>query len=158
MKLRLIVGGILASMWLLGLPAWAVQYRLQLVNLDFLTVFAQVENSGPPGPGEERMSRLEARLDNGEFPASAVLPGRQVQLLQDPSYGGKTPAALVVLPITRDSAWTTLQWEGNPGDSVTFVIKSEIRRWQEVVTVAANPDRQPCPQVVEACPVLPRRR
>ena len=140
MKLRLIVGGMLTSMWLLGLPSWAVQYRLQVVNLDALTVSAQVENSGPPGLGEERMSRLEARLDNGEFPASAVIPGRQVQLLQDPSYGGKTPAALVVLPITRDSAWTTLQWEGNPGDSVAFVIKSEIRAWQEVVTVAANPE------------------
>ena len=140
MKLRLIVGGMLASMWLLGLPAWAVQYRLQVVNLDALAVFAQVENSEPPRPGEERMSRLEARLDNGEFSTAAVLPGRQVQLLEDPRYGGKAPARLHVLPSTRDSAWTTLQWEGNPGDSVAFVIKSDIRAWQEVVTVAANPE------------------
>jgi hypothetical protein len=140
MKPRLIVGGILASMWLLGLPTWAVQYRLQVVNLDALTVLAQVENSGPVEHGEEHMSRLEARLDNGNFSTAAVLPGRQVQLLQDPGYGGKAPARLQVLPSTRDSAWTTLQWEGNPGDSVAFVIKSEIRAWQEVVTVAANPE------------------
>jgi len=138
MTLRLIVGGMLASMWLLAPPTWAVQYRLQVVNLDALAVFAQVENS--PGPGEERVSRLEARLDNGEFSTAAVLPGRQVQLLEDPRYGGKTPARLQVLPSTRDSAWTTLQWEGNPGDSVAFVIKSDIRAWQEVVAVAANPE------------------
>jgi hypothetical protein len=117
MKPRLIVGGLLASMWLLGLPSWAMQYRLQVTNLDALAVFAQVENSGPPGLGEERMSRLEARLDNGEFFTAAVLPGRQVHLLQDPGYGGKVPARLQVLPSTRDFAWTTLQWEGNPGDS-----------------------------------------
>ena len=86
------------------------------------------------------MSRLEARLDNGEFSTSAAIPGRQVQPLQDPGYGGDTPARLQALPSTRDSAWTTLQWEGNPGDSVAFVIKSEIRAWQEVVTVAANPE------------------
>lgn len=140
MKLRLIVGGMLVSMWLLGLPSWAVQYRLQVVNLDALTVFAQVENSGPIGPGEGHMSRLEARLDNGEFSTAAVLPGRQVQLLEDPRYGGKAPARLHVLPSTRDSAWTTLQWEGSPGDTVAFVVRSESRAWQEVVTVAANPE------------------
>jgi hypothetical protein len=140
MKFRLIAGGLLASMWLLGLPSWAVQYRLQVVNLDALTVLSQVENSGTVAHGDERMSRLEARLDNGEFSTAAVLPGRQVQLLQDPGYGGKAPARLHVLPNTRDSAWTTLQWEGSPGDSVAFVVRSEIRSWQEVVTVAANPE------------------
>jgi hypothetical protein len=86
------------------------------------------------------MSRLEARLDNGEISTAAVLPGRQVQLLEDPQYGAKAPARLQVLPSTRDSAWTTLQWEGNPGDSVVFVIKSDIRAWQEVGAVAANPE------------------
>jgi hypothetical protein len=86
------------------------------------------------------MSRLEARLDNGGFPPAAVLPGRQVQLLQDTGYGGQPLARLQVLPSTRESAWTTLQWEGNPGDSVAFVIKSEIRAWPEVVAVATNPE------------------
>ena len=140
MKLRLIVEGMLASMWLLGPPSWAAQYRLQVVNLDALAVLAQVENSGPIPHGEAHMSRLEARLDSGEFPSAAVLPGRQVQLLQDPGYGGNTPARLQALPSARDSAWTILQWEGNPGDSVAFVIKSEIWAWQEMVTVAANPE------------------
>jgi hypothetical protein len=38
MKLRLIAAGVLASLWLLGLPNWAMRYRLQVVNLDALTV------------------------------------------------------------------------------------------------------------------------
>jgi hypothetical protein len=138
MNPRLTIGAILASMWLLGLPTWAVQYRLQVVNLEALAVTAQVDNSGPTGHGEGRTSRLEARLDNGEFPATAVLPGRQVQLLQDTRYGGQPLARLQVLPSTRELVWTTLQWEGNPGDSVAFVIKSEIRAWPEVVAVAVT--------------------
>ncbi len=140
MKPLWIGGGVLASIWLLGQPTWAVQYRLQVANLDALTVLAQVEDTGPVARAEQHLSRLEARLDNGEFSAAAVLPGRQVHLLQEPAYGGKTPDRLWVLPNTRDSAWTTLQWEGNPGDSVAFVVTSDIRAWQEVVTVAANPE------------------
>ena len=135
---RLIAGGVLASLWLLGLPTWALEYRLQVVNLDALTVLAHIDNSGPAPQGEARKSRLEARLDNGGFSAAAALPGRQVQLLQDPGYGGRPPASLQVLPNTRDSAWTTLQWEGNPGDRVAFVVRSEMRGWQEVVAVATN--------------------
>jgi hypothetical protein len=40
MNPRLTIGAMLASMWLLGLPTWAVQYRLQIVNLDALTITA----------------------------------------------------------------------------------------------------------------------
>jgi hypothetical protein len=78
---------------------------LQVVNLDALTVLAHVDNSGPAPHGETRKSHLEARLDNGGFSAAAALPGRQVQLLHDPGYGGKPPAWLQVMPSARDSAW-----------------------------------------------------
>jgi hypothetical protein len=140
MKPRLIAGGLLASLWLLGLPTWAVEYRLQVVNLDALTILSHIDNSGPAPHGEARHSRLEARLDNHGLSAAAALPGRQVQLLQDPRYGGKPPAWLQVLPRASDSAWTTLQWEGHPGDRVAFVVSSEMRAWQEVEAVAANPE------------------
>ena len=44
------------------------------------------------------------------------------------------------VPSARDSAWTTRQWEGHPGDRVAFVVSSEMRAWQEVEAVAANPE------------------
>jgi hypothetical protein len=136
----LIAGGMLASLWLLGLPTWAVEYRLQVVNLNALTVLAHIDNTGPAPHGEARQSRLEARLDNDGFSASAALPGRRVQLLHDPGYGGTPPTWLQVLPSARDSAWTTLQWDGHPGDRVVVVVSSEMRGWQEVEAVAANPE------------------
>jgi hypothetical protein len=54
MNPRLIAAGVLASLWLLGLPTWAVEYRLQVVNLDALTVLAHIDNTGPAPHGEAR--------------------------------------------------------------------------------------------------------
>jgi hypothetical protein len=138
MKPRVIAAGVLASLWLLGLPTWAVEYRLQVVNLDAITVLAHIDNTGPAPHGEARKSHLEARLDNGGFSAAAALPGRRVQLLHDPGYGGTPSAWLQVLSHARESIWTTLQWDGHPGDRVAFVVRSEMRAWQEVEAVAAN--------------------
>jgi hypothetical protein len=45
-----------------------------------------------------------------------------------------------VLPATRYHAWTTLVWHGNPGDTIAFVVKSEMHAWQEAWAVAANPE------------------
>ena len=86
------------------------------------------------------MGRLEAQLDAGTFPPGVVLPGRQVQLLEAPGYGGKPPARLHVLPATQEQAWTSLVWEGDPGDGVAFLVKTDMKAWPEVWAVAANPE------------------
>jgi hypothetical protein len=96
MNPRLIAAGVLASLWLLGLPTCAVEYRLQVVNLNALTVVAHIDNSGPAPYGEARKSHLEVRLDNGGWSAAAALPGRQVHRLHAPGYGGQPPAWLQV--------------------------------------------------------------
>jgi len=137
MKQALMVAWALASLWLLALPAWGVEYRLQVTHLDSRTFFAYLENSAPAWRSEERMERLEARLDKMEFPTAAVLPGREVQLLLDPGYGGK-PVLAVQLPVIKGQAWTTLVWQGEPGDTVAFVVKSEMRAWQEARAIATN--------------------
>jgi hypothetical protein len=33
-----------------------------------------------------------------------------------------------------------LVWQGNPGDTIAFEVKSEMRAWQEVWALAANPE------------------
>jgi hypothetical protein len=56
MKARLITAGVLAPLWPLGLPTWAVEYRLQGVDLDALTVLAHIDNTGPAiGSAVERL-------------------------------------------------------------------------------------------------------
>jgi hypothetical protein len=137
---RVSAGGVLASLWRLGLPTWAVEYRWPVVNLDALTVQAHIDHSGPAPHGEASQSHLEARLDHGGCSAAAALPGRPVQRLHEPGYGGQPPAWLQVWPRARDAAWTTRPWEGHPGDSVALVVSSEMRAWQEVEAVAANPE------------------
>jgi hypothetical protein len=119
------------------LPAWAVEYRLQVTNLDHVTFSGYLENSSPFWRAEERMARLEARLDSMEFPPGAVLPGREVRLRDDPGYGGK-PVLAVPVPATKEQSWTTLVWQGEPGDTVAFEVKTEMQAWTEVWALATN--------------------
>ena len=140
LKPRAMIGWILASICLLAPTAWAGEYRLQVTNLDYLTFLAHTEQATAAGCGKEPMGQLEAQLDTMEFPPRAVLPGRQIQLLENPGYGGKPPARLSVIPATQAQAWTTMVWEGDPQDTVAFVVKNEIKAWPQVWAVAANPE------------------
>jgi hypothetical protein len=127
------IRGLVIVMWIWALPAWAVEYRLQVADLQYLTLSSYDGGNG-------NVSQLQTRLDNMEFPPSALIPGREVKLLDDPLYGGQTPGRLSILPVTKDQAWTTLIWDGNPGETLVFVVKSEMAAWQEVRFVAANPE------------------
>jgi hypothetical protein len=101
MRYRSVIGWVLLSVALLALPASAAEYRLQITHLDYLKFSAHLESSSTGRSGEERMAQLEGRLDRMEFPPAAVIPGREVQLLEDSGYGGKSPARLSLLPATR---------------------------------------------------------
>jgi hypothetical protein len=118
----------------------SIQYHLLVTHIDFGT-FANYLEKVPSGTsGDAVMPRLEGRLDRLEFPSAAVIPGREIQLLTDPGYGGSAPTRMAVVPLSQGKSWTTLVWEGNPGDTVAFVVKSELRAWPEVRAVAANPE------------------
>jgi hypothetical protein len=134
------IGWTMAFLCLLAMPAWAVEYRLQIVNLDFLTLSAYTDPSTPGQAGEGSLRRLEASLDRMEFPPGALIPGREVLLLDNPGYGGIVPSRLSILPATREQAWTTLVWDANPGDTIVFVVKSDMAAWQEVWNIGANPE------------------
>jgi hypothetical protein len=140
MTQRSMVGWMVVVILMLSLPAWAVEYRFQVANLEFLTVSAYTDRPQPGQPGEGSLRRLETRLDTMEFSAGAVIPGRDVLLVQDPAYGGKIPDRVSVLPTTKEQAWTTFIWDGSPGDTVVFVVKSDMSAWQEAWFMGANPE------------------
>jgi hypothetical protein len=140
MTLRSMLGWSVGVAVLLTLPAWAAEYRLQVVNLDYLTVSSYTDRPLPGQPGEGSLIRLQTRLDAMEFPATAVIPDRDTLLLQDPAYGGKIPDRVSVLPTTREQAWTTVVFDANPGDTVAFVVKTYMVAWQEIWMLGANPE------------------
>lgn len=140
MTQQLRVGWMIVCLCMLAVPAWAVEYRLQVVNVDYLTVSTYTDRPLPGQPGEGSLGRLEARLDKMEFPAGAIIPGRDVLLLEDPRYGGIVPTRLSILPATRDQAWTTLVWDANPGENIWFLVKSDMVAWQEVRFIGDNPE------------------
>jgi len=100
--------GLVACIGVLAVPAGAVEYRLQVANLESLTVAAYAGPPATPLPGTNTLARLETLLDQLALAPEALIPGREVHLLDHPGYGGKVPARLSVLPPTREHAWTTL--------------------------------------------------
>jgi hypothetical protein len=136
---RTLVGWLVAFIWLMAWPAWAVEYRLQVTNVDFRTFSSYMGRATPWWAQNEPMGRLEARLDAQQFSPAAVLPGRDVHLLEDPAYGGTVPARVSYLPATGRQAWTTYVFDATPGDTVAFVVRTIMVAWQEVWFVAANP-------------------
>jgi hypothetical protein len=136
---RTLAGWLFAFIWLMMWPAWAVEYRLQVTNVDFRTFASYMGKATPWWGQNEPMGRLEARLDAQQFSPAAVIPGREVQLLEDPAYGGKVPARVSLLPATGRQAWTTYVFDATPGDTVAFVVRTIMVAWQEIWFVAANP-------------------
>ena len=117
-----------------------IQYHLLVAHIDFGTFANYLEKVPSGSSGEEVMPHLESRLDRLEFPSAAVIPGREIQLLTDPGYGSSALTRMAIAPLSKGKSWTTLVWEGNPGDRVAFVVKSEMQAWPEVRAVAANPE------------------
>jgi hypothetical protein len=138
MKARTLVGGIFALMWLTALPAWAVEYRLQVANMDDRTFSSYAGKANSWASQREPMGRLEARLDDNQFSRAAILPGHHVELLEDPAYGGTTPTRVSLLPATRHQDWSTYVFDANPGDTVAFVVRTDMVAWQQAVDVAAD--------------------
>jgi hypothetical protein len=128
----------LALIWLTALPAWAVEYRLQVANIDDRT-FSSYEGKVRSWTSEkEPMGRLEARLDQEHFSPAAILPGHHVELLENPAYGGTTPTRVSLLPVTGHQDWSTYVFDAKPGDTVAFVVRTDMDAWQKVMDVAAD--------------------
>jgi hypothetical protein len=142
MKARTLVGGMFALLWLTALPTWAAEYRLQVANIDD-HVFASYEGKAPSfWSMKEPMERLAERLDDNQFSRNAILPGHHVELVQDPAYGGITPKNVSLLPAYNYARshedWTTYVFDANPGDTVVFVVRTDMDAWQQDEDVAAN--------------------
>ena len=135
---RALIECAIPSLWLLTLPVWAVEYRLQVTSIDYLTFSSYLDRSSASPRGQETMQRLEARVDSMEFSTAAVIPGRELRLLENPAYGGQVPSRVSFLPATGQQSWTTVVWDGIPGTHVAFVVQSYMAAWQEVWDIATN--------------------
>jgi hypothetical protein len=135
---RALMAWAVVSLGVLILPVWAVEYRLQVTNIDYQIFASYLDRSSASPRGQETMQRLETRLDSMEFSAAAVLPGRELRLLENPAYGGQVPSRVSFLPATGQQSWTTVVWDGTPGTRVAFVVQSYMAAWQEVWDIATN--------------------
>jgi hypothetical protein len=105
-----------------------------------MTISSYTDRAVPGQPGEGSLVRLQTRLEAMQFPPTAVIPDRNLQLLEDPAYGGVIPHRLSVLPTTREQAWTTVIFDANPGDTVVFEVRTYMQAWQQIWMLGANPE------------------
>src|SRR5262245_39760956 len=98
MMYRALTWCVVTFLWLLTLPVWSVEYRLQVANINYLTFSSYLDRSCTSPRGQETMQRLETRLDNLEFSPRAVIPGRELRLLENTAYGGQVPSRISFLP------------------------------------------------------------
>jgi len=87
----------------LALPAWAMEYQLEVTNVDFLHPLLLHGKATPWWHQNEPLGRLEARLDAQQFSHPAVLPGAKCNLLEDPKYGGTVPTRVSLAPGHREA-------------------------------------------------------
>ena len=98
---RTIIGWAIVAFGLLPLPVWAVEYRLQVTNIDRLIFSSYLDRAGASPRGQETMRLLETSLDTMEFSPSAVLPGRRTATVSFIDAYSTRPA--VCSPVTAVS-------------------------------------------------------
>lgn len=136
---RAVLAGL--AVWMTSVsPVGAVEYKLRVVSIPdtaYTSFLLPGEyKDGAVGPG---LDRLEASLDQGEFPRGPVLFDRRVLPVRDSvarAYNGAR-----VLPDVKAGGegaivWDEMTWEGNPGEQSVWVISASILNFQVVYNVA----------------------
>ena len=155
LALSVVIG--LLGLAALPLPASAVEYRLQVVNL-FEEPFASFLKpgelaDGAAGPG---LDRLQESLDRGEMPKGALLYDRHLQAVRESiarAWGGVRIRAEVQQGGLEQELWDEVRWEGTPGEQSVWVVATTTTRNQELHRLALKgpgPLRQFLPYAISA--------
>ena len=136
---------VLFSVLGIAMPAHAVEYRLEVVNLweSALAAYAKTAElyDGASGPG---LDRLEASLDQGTMPASVALGDRTLRWASESvahAYGTVRVLAEIKPGGEGRQRWDAVRWEGQPGErSVWVVAPSGSGRPQQLYRVVLKGD------------------
>ncbi len=135
-----LVGLVVALALAVGLPAWAVEYRLQVVSVQdtamggFLT--AAEFKDGASGPG---LRKLEAGMDAGDVSTAILFYDRHLQ-----PVGERVARAYGAAPVRVDirkgdgdgQLWDEVRWDGKPGEHTVWLVAPGSPVTQEVQRVA----------------------
>lgn len=123
--------------------ARAEAYRLQVASIEDKLFLRYVENQGQPFHVEQHiLPRLEAMLDQGSWSTRSLLPDREPRpvSLGTAAPGQTVPRIVASTSPTPGQPWSTVTWEGQPGQTMVFQLSSPLIHYQELVTVAVDTD------------------
>lgn len=119
----------------------AVPYKLQVVNLEEKLFFRYVDTQGAPLHAERHvLPRLEAELDQANFPIAAIISGYELASVNPTAGEAFDSVGLHVTLPQRQNPWLVASWQGSAGKSVVLKLSSYQASYQELVALAVNTD------------------
>jgi hypothetical protein len=147
---RVLMGALLAGILVSGsaLPARAVEYRLEVVNLWETALYAYAAaaelHDGASGPGLER---FQASLDDATMSRGVVLGDRTLRWASESvarAYGTTRVLAEIHAGGDGHPLWDEVRWDGKPGErSVWMVLPSGRGRPERLYRAVLKGDGPP---------------
>jgi hypothetical protein len=119
----------------------AAEYGLQIAHIEEKLFFRYVETRGAPLRAEQHvLPQLQEALDRARLSPHVLVPGREVRLLDyPPAIAGQRDATVVRMDAPRrENPWTSVSWEGTPGKTAVFQIRSDQSHYQELMDIAVR--------------------
>jgi hypothetical protein len=121
-------------------PGVAAQYQIRLANLEDRLFASYIDHQGRPFRAAYHvLPGLEASLEQ-DFPRQLLID-RHVRVMspQGQSVPPYRSGVAVDMP-HGDDAWTTVEWDGEPGTHQVLRISSDDAHYQELTAVAVKRD------------------
>lgn len=136
--MRRVLWVLVLGSWALASPVEALEYRLQVSNLQDGAFAHFLEGRIGRGEGELALTRLERSLQAGQVPAGVLLYDRTVQGAHE-GLARAFGAAKARGSVRAAEDWRLPEevlWEGTPGERSLWVIAPSTVHYQEVVHLA----------------------
>ncbi len=135
------------SIWLFGFallcaapPGFTAQYQLRLANVEDKLFSSYVDVQGRPfHTARHTLPRLEMSLNQGF--STHLLIDRVVRVISPKGVSVQPQRAGVAVNMPDgDAAWTSIEWDGDPGTDQLLRISSNDVHYQELTAVAVKRD------------------
>ncbi len=155
-----LLGCVVLLLTVMAQTSGAVQYLLQVVNLEEKLFFRYVKTQRAPLRAERHvLPGLEADLDRAELSVRLLLD-YEIRSV-DPALAASGQFEPIVLSMTLprgSNPWTVASWEGTPGKTAVVQISSYQTNYQELVAVAVNTNGVLRRLPVQSIPLFGRRK
>jgi len=129
---------VLALVLVPGTKGWAIEYALEVDNLEDQAFRYFVRDPSARGTGEPVVGGLAPALDTERIGAGAFLYDRDLGPASagEAQLFGARPVRVVRPVVAGEGARRVVRWEGAPGERTIWAVKPTTSHWQELSRLA----------------------